>query len=85
MKKDLRDEKVTDITEKTTFENMAQDPLMNPKNRNLPMPFFKGSDDCLLREGEVGQWRKHSNDAQLEFIDRKTKEIPDLLVLNFHQ
>ena len=71
------------ITEATTFQNMVKNPKLNPKNADIPVPMFKGDNDCILRKGEVGQWKDYMNDEQLKYIDDKVKEIFDPIGLKF--
>ena len=71
------------ITEKTSFANMVKNPKLNPSNADLQIPFWKHSDDRLLRKGEVGQWKDAMDEEQIKLVDEKSEEILAPLGLNW--
>ena len=68
--------KVLDIiVERTTFQNMSKDPMLIPKFTNFRKDF--------ARRGEVGNWKEYFSKEQIEFVDRKCKDILNPIGLDF--
>ncbi len=76
--KNLSDKVIDIITERTTFANMAKDPLLMPKD----IPFFK-KDAKFMRKGAVGGWKEVFTPEQIEFVDQKCKDVLEPIGLKF--
>ena len=77
----LSDKVIDYITEKTTFQNMANDPKYNRED----VPIFDKSKSKFLRKGTVGDWVGYMSDEQSAYVDAKYKElfVPAGLLLKF--
>ena len=67
------------ISEKTTFNNMCNDPNLNVTG----IPTFKQEISKFLRRGKVGDWKDYFSEEQNEYIENKCKKIFDPIGLKF--
>ena len=79
LERDLSEEIIDIIAEKTTFENMSKDPNLNKRN----IPIFKEERSTFFRKGKVGDWKEYFNEEQNEYIETKSKEFFDPVGLKF--
>ncbi len=68
--KNLSENVIDYIVEKTTFENMAKDPKYNLAD----LPQFDTTKSTFMRKGKVGDWKEYFSDEQNAFVDAKCKE-----------
>ena len=79
--KELTDEMIDAIVERTTFKNMAKDKKFNfedSKNESWKMDRAK-----FIRKGEVGGWVQYFTEGQNEYVERRYKETLEPLGLKF--
>ena len=67
------------ITEKTTFSNMCNDPNLDITG----IPTFKQEISKFLRKGKVGDWKEYFNEKQNEFIETKIRRFFEPIGLRF--
>ena len=81
LKLDLTEERLREITEKTTFKVMKDDKTVNFEN--APASNYDSGVTKYLRKGEVGDWVNTLKDEQSKAIDEKCKAILEPLGIKF--
>ena len=77
--KNLSDNVIDIIAEKTTFSNMSKDPNLNYTG----VPVFKEERSKFLRKGKVGDWREYFSDRQNQYIETKSRAFFDPIRLYY--
>ena len=60
----LEEEVIDTIVEKSTFQNMKDNPATNPNKVKMPVPIFKPGEQQFLRKGIVSDWKNHFTPEQ---------------------
>ena len=79
LERNLPDQIIDIIVEKTTFDNMSRDPTLNKRD----IPVFKEERSTFLRKGKVGDWKEYFNDEQNAYIEARSREYFDPIGLKF--
>ncbi len=74
--KNLSEKAIDIITYRTTFVNMSKDPKLAVTN----IPFLRKE---FMNKGKVGGWRSCFNQDQIDFVDKRCKEMLDPVGLKF--
>ena len=70
LEKDLSDDLIQKIVERTTFKSMKDNPMLNYSKLNSMD--FKIS--AFMRKGQVGDWKNYFTDEQRKMVDEISKK-----------
>ena len=78
--KNLSDEALDKIAEKSTFESVVKDPNLNRRGA----PHFKEERARFLRKGKVGDWQDYFTEEQNAYIEAESKTYIEPIGLKFN-
>ena len=70
LEKDISDELVMKIIERTSFKSMKNNPMLNYST----FPGMNHEISAFMRKGKVGDWKNVITKEQQEYVDKISKE-----------